>query len=78
METTTYTFYQINFINFIHNEGDYFICRTMDGINEILNDIDHILDGEPNEPETPYSVIIKPIVMTREAYDKWLQETYGN
>lgn len=78
IKTMLQTFYQIDFINFNYNDGDYFICRTMEGINEILNDIEHILDSEPNEKETPYSVIIKPVVMPREQYDKWLTETYGD
>ena len=73
----TYTFYKVDYINFSHNDGDYFICRSMEGVAEILHDVEHILDSEPDEKEYPYSVIIKPVVMTREDYDKWLEEAYG-
>ncbi len=70
------TFFQVDFINFTHNDGDYFICKTIDEVGNILNDVEHILDSDPTEIERPYSVIIKPIIMTDAEYDKWLTETY--
>ncbi len=70
------TFYQVDFINFQHNEGDFHICRTMDEVSKVLIAIESFLDSEPNEIETPYSIIIKPIVMTRNEYDNIIKEKY--
>jgi len=72
------TFYKLSFINFNYNDGDYIIVKYIEDIVKILYDIDPILDSEPDYKDQPYSVILSPVVMTQQDYDKWRNEYWLN
>jgi hypothetical protein len=76
-EHTKQTMYEVSFINFTVNGGDYMLCRNMAEVAQLLErECDHILDDDPVDIDYPYSVVIKPKVMTLSEYEKLKQEYY--
>ncbi len=71
MKELQYTYFEVNYINFNHNDGDYIICENIEQVSTILKEVEHILDSSPDESNKPYSVEIKPKVMTKEQFATW-------
>lgn len=67
-----YTYYWIDFHGFNYNGGDYTICSNLTDMFKLLQEIEHVLDEQPEEWEHIKSVSVRGVVMTKLQYAEYL------